>query len=217
MSSDHLLTRALLIGGFIVFVAGASGLVLGQWVVMSYEEGLQWTAAHPKSWMASNALLAASVVLMAAGLGVFNEYFPGGGVRMLAHFGFVTFFVGAVCWVLAMALRLSVEPWAAQFLVEARPMPASATALRGLESVLHAAFMYCALTASSIYGLALLGSPRFGNAAGWFAVAYGSIIAIWEALNAGPIPGMALIVPLVLGLLPLPELPEAGQAGKRRG
>lgn len=211
LSVDQMLTRGLLVGGFLTFVAGALGLVLSNWVSMPYEDGLRWLAAHSTSWTISTVLLAVSLVLCSAGLAAFNEYFPLGGARLLAKAGFITFFVGSLSWVLAMGYRLSVDPWAAQILVESSQLPDALTPLRALDSVLHDIFMFSTLLGSAIYGLALIRSPLFSSALGWFALGYGLVVAVSEALTSGPIPGMALIVPLILGMSPLPDLPENGR------
>lgn len=217
MSADQLLTRGLLLGGFMVFVLGAIAYVSGGWVTLSYEEGLRQVAAKFGLWSFSSICLAVSLILTVAGLALFNEYFSLDGAKMLAIVGFVVFFIGALAWLLAMGYRLSVDTWAAQIMAETTSLPPSLAPLRRLESVMHDMFMYSTLAGSAIYGLALLKSGRFPSAVGWFAVTYGSFMVIWEALSAGPIPAMALIVPLVLGLAPLPELPAAGQAGKLGG
>lgn len=208
MNFHQLFTRLLLIGSFVVFVAGAIGLVVGNWVSMSYEEGLPWIAAHPTTWTLSTILLAASLILCAGGLGVFNDYLPSGEARPLARLGFVTFLVGAIFWVLAMGFRLSIEAWAAQIFVESSSLPDSLTPLRMLQLTLDKVFMFASFLGSAIYGLALLKSPHFPSVLGWFAVGYGLVGATAEAISGGPIPGMALIVPLILGLSPLPNLAQ---------
>jgi hypothetical protein len=211
MSFHQVFTRSLLAGSFVVFVIGAIGLVLGNWVAMSYEEGLGWIAAHPTTWTWSTILLAASLILCVAGLAVFNDYFQFGEARPLAKFGFVTFLFGALFWILAMGFRLSIDPWAAQILVEISSLPTTLTPLCLSRSVLHDIYMFSTFLASSIYGVALLKSPQFPNGLGWFAVGYGLVGATAEAISGGPIPGMALIVPLILGLSPLPPLPQPGK------
>jgi hypothetical protein len=198
------LTRLLLVGSVVVFAAGAIGLVLGNWVTVSYEEGLRWIAANSGIWALSTILLAISLILCAAGLAAFNDFFQSGEARLLARFGFVTFFVGVLFWILAMGFRLSIDPWAAQILVETSSLPDSLTPLRLLRSVLHDIYMYSTFLGSSIYGLALLKSQDFPNGIGWFALGYGLVGTIAEAISGGPIPGMPLIVPFVLGLSPLP-------------
>ena len=204
-SFHQVLTRFLLIGSFIVFAAGATLPALGGVWGMSLDEALRWIAAHPGEWAFSSISFIVSLILCVAGLAIFNQYFPFGKAQLLTQIGFYTFLIGALLWIIVMGFRLSLAPWAAQILAETSSLPDAFTPLHLLESKLFDIFMVSAFLASSIYGLALLGSPQFSNGLAWFSVIFGLFGALSSAIWGGPIPIMALVVPLVLGLSPLPS------------
>lgn len=198
------LTRVLLVGSFAVFAAGATPPALGGVWNAPLEAGLEWIANYPGRWAFSAIAFIFSLILCVAGLAIFNDFLQARPAQILSKIGFYTFLIGALLWIISMGFRLSVIPWAAQILAETSSLPDAFEPLRLLETKLHDIFMVSTFLASSVYGLALLASPKFASGLGWFSVVYGLGAAALFVISRGPIPIMVLVVPLILGLSPLP-------------
>ena len=205
LNINQILTRFLLIGSAVVFAAGAAVPAVDNFWGMASDEAAKWIAANPGRWIFSSVAFIVSLLLCVAGLAVFNEYLQE-DAQPLAKIGFYTFLTGALFWIIVMGFRLSIEPWAARIFVETASAPESFAPFDLLQSKFYDIFMVAAFLASSVYGLALLRSPQFPNSVGWFSVGYGILMAAAHVVSSGPIPVMVLVVPLVLGMLPYPDL-----------
>src|SRR5262245_56933276 len=101
----------LLCGGFAIFMVGA---VLWR---MSFQapllsDQLKSVASHPRVWTWIHVWIAAGVVVTTAGLAVWAELQRQAGERLATPIGFTLYLVGALLWLVAIALRLTVQEWA---------------------------------------------------------------------------------------------------------
>jgi hypothetical protein len=199
------LTRFLLIGSFAAFAIGAASPAFGGVWTGTREEGAQWIVAHPGGWAFTTTAFIVSLVMCIAGLAIFSEYFLAGDAQFLGKTGFYVYLTGALLWIITMGFRLSVIPLGAEILVENGALPEYLTPLSQWETALFDIFNTAAFLASSIFGLALLKSRDFSNWLGGVAVAYGILGVIFS-----PIPIMVLVIPLILGVSPLPLSIKSG-------
>jgi hypothetical protein len=198
---QNIFTRFLLVGSFVVFGAGAAVPASGGVWWATKEKAARWIVNHPEGWTFATTAFIVSMVMCIAGLAVFSEYFLADEAQILGKAGFYVFLTGGLLWIIIMGFRLGVTPMGAEILVENGALPDYVTSLSQWESALFDIFSIAPFLASSIFGLALLKSRSFSNGLGWFSVAYGILGVV-----ARPIPIMVLVVPLVLGITPYPDL-----------
>ena len=204
ISTIHgLLTRVLLTGSFVIFAAGASLPAAGGFWGMSFTEGLKWVAENPGRWTMTNVLFIISFLACIAGLALLNQLVEAGTVRAIANAGFAIFLLGTVFWLIDLGFRLAFEPWAAG-LAGAGDLPDVVQGLRLLQTTFFGFFMALAFLGGAVYGAALITSPSFSGAAGWFLLAYNVFFGWLFVTTGGPIPIMVLVGPLVLALVPYP-------------
>ena len=204
ISTHAILTRTLLIGSFLIFAAGASIPAGSGFWGMSFIEGLNWVAAHPGHWTLTNVLFIISFLSGLAGLVLFNQYTEPGTVRAIANIGFTIFLIGSIFWLIELGFRLRFEPWAASLISDGAELPDIVFGLRQLQNIFFNLFMSVAFLGAAVYGAALILSPSFTNAAGWFLAGYNLFFGVVFVTTGGPIPIMVLVGPLVLGLIAYP-------------
>lgn len=199
-SFQQTIASFLLVGSFIVFAAGAAVPAFGGVWSASDEEAAPWIASHPGGWTFATTAFITSMVMVIAGLAVFTDIFLNGDAKFLGKVGFYSYMIGGIALIIIMAFRLSVVPMGAEILVETGAQPDYLAPFNLLTNKLFDILNVTTFVASSIFGLALLKSPEYSNGVGWFAVAYG-IFGVFSS----PIPIMILVVPLLLGIIPLIE------------
>jgi hypothetical protein len=85
--------------------------------------------------------------------------------------------LGAVCWVVSLAFRLTVVPWAAEQTVDRGDLPEGFTALDSWAGSLYAMHMVSAYAAFAILGAAVLVDGRLPRWAGWVGIVGGMVFA----------------------------------------
>jgi hypothetical protein len=75
---------------------------------------LRLVFAHPRLWQWATILLISGVVVTVLGLAMFTSLLRDAGDRTFSQPGLIAFAFGAVLWVISLAFRLSIDPWAAQ-------------------------------------------------------------------------------------------------------
>jgi hypothetical protein len=95
---------------------------------------------------------------------------------------------GGVCWIAALAFRLTVVPWAAARTVTDGHVPAGFDAYDGWAGTLYVVHMLSAYVGSAVLGAAVLASDSLPTWLGWTGVVWGLMFAAGLVLTrfAGP-------------------------------
>lgn len=166
-----------LVAGLAVFFVGAAG-----WR-MAYEAPLEeaLTTIHGdrrrRTWI--HGWMLPAMFLTAAGLAALPVLLEDPTARVLAVLAATVFALGAVCWVLSLAFRLTVVPAAAADLVEDGTIPHHFRPLDAWASSMYAVHMTSAYAAAALLGAALLTTDGIAPTwLGWTGVGFG---ALWLA------------------------------------
>lgn len=168
----HLVVGTTLVTGFVVFGIGA-----GSWR-MAYEQPMVTalrvihTDRRRRVWI--HAWMIPANFLTTAGVGALVLLVDDPVARVWALMAAVVYGLGAVCWVLSLAFRLTVVPWAAETVVQGDAPPASFTALDAWAGSMYVVHMCSAYVSSALLGVGLLVDGATAPWVGWAGIGFGA-------------------------------------------
>jgi hypothetical protein len=169
------LVGVVLVAGLVVFLVGA-----GAWKRVYDQPVLEALPAihvdrRRRAWI--HGWMIPAMFLTSAGvLGLAVVVGDGVAVVLVLMAGTV-YALGAVCWVVSLAFRLTVVPWAAEVTVESGRPPAGFLALDRWSGSLYAVHMVSAYLAFAMLGAAVLLDGELARWAGWTGIAGGLLFA----------------------------------------
>jgi hypothetical protein len=169
------------------------GLPPGEW--------LRLVLAHPRLWRWGTILFISGVVVTVLGLTMFTSLLRDAGDRTFSQVGLIAFLFGAVLWVINLAFRLSVDPWAAQETARTAVLPEFYVPLTRWTGLLFVIYTVLAFSALAAYGGAVLSTSVLPHWVGWFAIVYGLAgLGLLRVTGDAP-PFLHHLMPLLLGIL----------------
>ena len=177
----------MLIVGTSLALIGAAWPPYKQWY-SPLEEALRVIASHPIGWRCIHTGFATGTIITALGLAVFANARAGQPGGVYATVAAVAYAMATVFWLVNIAYRLSVMPWAANEFVSSGAIPAMYAPLERMGALMFTAFSAMAAVASVSSAGAV---SQSGIAPRWVA---------WTSLVVGVIaaPMVAMIGPWVL-------------------
>jgi hypothetical protein len=172
---EHELVGIVLVAGLIVFLVGAGGWKL------AYDQPLRQALPvvhrdrRRRAWI--HLWMIPAMFLTSAGVLGLAAVVADGVALVLALMAGVVYALGAVCWIVSLAFRLTVVPWAAEQTVERGDMPEGFAALDSWSGSLYSVHMVSAYVAFAIVGAAMLADGELSRWAGWVGVAGGPVFA----------------------------------------
>ncbi len=97
--------------------------------------------------------------------------------RVLAAMAAAVYVAGGVCWVVSLAFRLTVVPWAAEHTVSVGELPDGFAAHDRWAGALYCVHMLTAYVASGVLGIAVLVSDDLPTWLGWAGAGWGLAFA----------------------------------------
>ena len=198
-------TGITLIGGCLLFLAGASmpltdtkgnfiwGLPPREWLLVIF--------AHPTLWQWATILLLSGVVVMLLGLTLLTSLLRDAGDRTFSPLGLIAFVFGAVLWVIILAFRLSIDPWAAQETARTAALPDFYVPLTLWTHALFVIYTILAFSALAAYGAAMLSTRVLPHWVGWLAIVYGLAGLGLLGFTGDAPPLLHHLMPLLMGIL----------------
>jgi hypothetical protein len=169
------LVGGVLVAGLAIFMVGAVA-----WR-MEYQRSLQESlpAIHRdhrrRVWI--HTWMTAAMVVTPAGLAGLAVTMGQATAAVLTAMATAVYVSGAVCWIAALAFRLTVVPWAAEQTVTSGEVPAGFAAYDRWAGALYSVHMLTAYLASAVLGVAVLLSDAFPAWLGWAGVGWGLAFA----------------------------------------
>ncbi len=164
-------------------------------------EWLHLVFSHQRLWRWGTILFMSGVVVTALGLALFTSLLRDAGDQVFSEVGLVAFLFGAVLWVIALAFRLSIDPWAGQETAKTAVIPAFYVPLTRWTGVLFAIYTVLAFSALAAYGVAVLCTPVLPQWVGWISIVYGLAGLGLFGLTGDSYPFLHHLMPLVIGIL----------------
>lgn len=202
MLASESLVGGVLLAGFVVFMTGALAWRL------AYERPLPEVLAiihadrRRRAWIHS-WMIAAMFVTPAglAGLAALPDTGTGTVLAVMAAAGYA---LGALCWLVSLAFRLTVVPWAAEQATGGN-VPEAFVALDAWAGALYVIHMAASYTAFAVIGLAVLASGNLPDWLGWLGLVagLGFLLGFVATRFAGPFnpPLFAHLYPGVIGVV----------------
>ena len=97
---------------------------------------------------------------------------------VLAGMATTVYIVGGVCWIVCLAFRLTVVPWAAERTVTSGYVPDGFAAYERWAGALYLVHMLTAYVGSAVLGTAVLASEALPTWLGWAGVVWGLAFAV---------------------------------------
>ncbi len=170
---------------------------------------------HPLLWQWANMLFISGVVVTIVGLVMLTSLLRDAGERAFSQLGLVAFVFGAVLWVITLAFRLSVDPWAAQEMARTAVLPDFYVPLTLWAHALFVIYTVLAFLALAAYGGAVLSTHILPQWMGWLALVY-SLAGLGLFAYAHDVPPLLhYLPPTVIGILLLLRRYQRPTAGHR--
>lgn len=169
------LIGGVLIAGLVVFLVGAVfwrldyQRPLPETLPLIHRDRGRWAWIH--TWMI------AGLVITPAGLVGLTLALREPTATVLAGMATAVYGVGAVCWIVSLAFRLTVTPWAAERTVTSGEVPDGFAAYEGWAGALYVVHMVTAYVGSAVLGMALLASDALATWLGWAGLVWGLAFA----------------------------------------
>jgi hypothetical protein len=181
----------LLIAGLVVFFVGAAAWSLG-FQASALTETLRNVANAPLRWWWIHGWMAAGVVVTGSGLIAWTEIQRQAGERLATPIALAMYWTGAVLWLVAIALRVTVQNWAADE-VMAGNLPAVYPPLHRFAGALYSVHMILSYLSAVVLGAGVLRSGLPSVAVGWAGVVGGSVFAAGFIVARGGLFGMPFL------------------------
>jgi len=182
---DAFLIGGVLVAGLVIFLVGAVAWRLDY--QRPLEEAL--SAIHRdrgrRAWI--HTWMIAALVVTPAGLVGLTLALAEPTATVLAGMATAVYAAGGVCWIVSLAFRLTVVPWAAERAV-ADGVPEGFVAYDRWAGALYVVHMLTAYVASAVLGMAVLASDALPTWLGWAGVLWGLAFAAGFVVTrfAGP-------------------------------
>jgi hypothetical protein len=175
-----------LIAGLVVFAVGA-----GAWR-LSYERPLPEALRiihgdrRRRAWI--HLWMIPALLITSAGTAGLATWLDAPSAVTLAVMAATVYALGAVCWIVSLAFRLTVVPWAAERTVADDQVPEVFGALDAWAGSLYVIHMAAAYAAFALLGTATLASDQLPTWLGWLGIGWGLSFLAGFALTraAGP-------------------------------
>jgi hypothetical protein len=188
------------VSGAVVFWIGAVTPPYRQWMGVPVEEYLTIVGDHRANWYAIHGLFAVGTVLTMLGLAGLGAVLRSSGAQVWWSMAGMLFSVAATLWLVHIAYRLSVTPWAASEFAQSGRVPPVYLAIQQWMGILFAAFMVLSYLAFAGYGAALLKVNALARWAGWTALSFGLLGVPGLVTPVFQAPLMIFVAPFVIGI-----------------
>ena len=168
------LVGAVLVAGLGVFLVGATRWRLEYQRPM--QESLPAIHRDRRRWAGIHVWMVAAMVVTPAGLAGLILVMGEPTARILTAMA-AAYVAGAVCWIVSLAFRLTVVPWAAEQTVTAGAVPSGFATYDRWSGTLYCIHMLTAYVASAVLGIAVLVSDTMPTWLGWTGLGWGLAFA----------------------------------------
>ena len=164
-------------------------------------EWLRLVHEHPRAWFWATLSFIGAILIITGGLVLLAGLLRRAGDPGYADVGLVAFVIGAVLWVVHLAARISVDPWAGNELAAKGVVPEVFTAIGRWNWALYIIFMILAFVGMLLFGGAILATGLLPPWLGWATIIYSAVGLLILAVARDALPIMHHLMPLVIGIV----------------
>ena len=164
-------------------------------------EWLRLVHEHPRPWFWATSSFIGAILVTLFGLGLLASLLRITGDPGFSDVGLLSFAVGAVLWVIHLAERLTVHPWAGKELAAKGVIPEIYTALSTWTWAMFVIFTILAFGGIMAFGGAILATNLLPHWLGWAAIIYSAAGLVILAITRDALPIMHHLMPLVFGIV----------------
>lgn len=164
-------------------------------------EWLRLVDEHPRPWFWATISFIGAILVTLFGLNLFAGLLQDAGDPGFADVGLLAFAVGAVLWVIHLAERLTVHPWAGKELTLKGVIPEVYTALSTWTWAMFVLFTILAFGGMMAFGGAILATGLLPHWLGWATIVYSAAGLILLAITRDALPIMHHLMPCVIGIV----------------
>ena len=203
--TERRFTGMTLLLGALLFLAGASMPVTDSKGTTIYalppREHLLVVFAHSMLWQWASILFISGTIVTILGLALLATQLRDAGDRAFSQLGLIAFVFGAVLWVIILAFRLGIDPWAAQQTARTGVLPDYYMPLTLWTQTLFVIYTVLAFAALVAYGGAVLSTRVLPHWVGWLAMAYGLAGLGLLGVTGDSYPVLHHLMPILMGIL----------------
>lgn len=164
-------------------------------------EWLRLVHEHPRPWRWATISFIGAILVTLLGLDLLAGLLRGAGDPGFAEAGLLAFAAGAMLWVIFLAARLNVDPWAGKELAAHGAIPDVYAALSAWNWAMFVLFSILAYVGVMAFGGAVLASSLLPHWLGWATIIYSAAGLIILAITRDSIPATHHVMPFVMGIL----------------
>jgi hypothetical protein len=200
-------TGIALLLGCLLFMGGAGltpheqGTSIVRFYGLSQRAQVLLISRHPRLWKWGASLLISGTIVTTLGFGLLTTLFRAAGECTFSSLGVIALLFGSVLWVITLAVRLGIDPLAAQETAKTGVLPDYYILLKCWVQVLFVIYTILAFSALAAYGWAVLSTPILPRWVGWTAIAYGLAGLGLLAVTKDAPPFLHYLMPLLMGIL----------------
>lgn len=163
-------------------------------------EWLRLVHEHPRPWYWATVSFIGAILVTTLGLALLAGLLHDGGDPGFSEIGLVAFAFGTALWVIHLAARLTVDPWAGKELATTGTIPEAYAPLSRWNGALFTIFSILAFGGMLAFGAAILATHLLPLWLGWATIIYSAGGLILHAATRDSLPVMHHLMPLIIGI-----------------
>lgn len=164
-------------------------------------EWLRLVHEHPRPWFWATLSFIGAILTTLFGLDLLAGLLRGASDPGFSEVGLVAFAFGAVLWVILLAARLTVHPWAGKKLAAKGAIPDSYTAISQWTGALFTIFSFLCFGGVLLFGAAILATPLLPQWLGWVTLIYSLGGLILHTVTGDSLPILHHQMPALIGIV----------------
>lgn len=164
-------------------------------------EWLRLVHKHPRPWRWATIAFMCAALATPVGLALLSMLLRSAGDPGFSAAGLLTFAAGTILWVIVLAARLSIDPWAGRELAATSAVPNMYEPISQWNGVLFAIFTILAFGGMTAFGAAILATSLLPHWLGWSAIIYSVLGLAQFALTRDSLPALHSTLPLMVGIV----------------
>ncbi|HEX9413097.1 MAG TPA: hypothetical protein VF916_06295 [Ktedonobacterales bacterium] len=163
-------------------------------------EWLRLVHEHPRPWRVATISFMCATLGTTLGLAVLALLLQRAGDPGFSAAGVLAFAFGAVLWIINLAARLSIDPWAGNEQAATGNVPSIYEPTSRWNGVLFVIFTLLTFSGVTAFGAAILATSLLPHWLGWAAIIYSVLGLAQLALTRDSLPALHSTMPLVMGI-----------------